>query len=136
MEREAPQNFDLLILDAFSGDAVPTHLLTKEAFDIYGRHLREGAKVAVNISNRYLDLAPVVAGLADCYGYTRPELKSPGDPALGQFPADWIVFTPRRQGAYSRCALPRTNRWNLRRAQLLWTDDHSNLFEILKWQRG
>ena len=132
LEREAPQNFDLLILDAFSGDAVPTHLLTKEAFAIYRRHLRDGAKVAVNISNRYLDLAPVVAGLADCYGYTLARVKSPADAALGQFPADWIVLTPRRQGRVFEVRTAADESLESPERAILWTDDHSNLFEILK----
>jgi hypothetical protein len=129
LEREAPQRFDLLVLDAFSGDAVPTHLLTKEAFDIYSRHLGPDAVVAVNISNRYLDLGPVVAGLADRFGYRVRRVSSPGNPALGQFPAEWIVLA--RGNALG---VPQVKTGDDSRGQrkILWTDDHSNLFEILK----
>jgi spermidine synthase len=126
LEREQPQRFDVLVLDAFSGDAVPTHLLTKEAFEIYRKHLRPGATVAVNISNRYLDLSPVVAGLADHFGYRLRRVQSPGDAALGQFPADWIVLTPPSKTAHVQTAAAPPAR------KILWTDDHSNLFEILK----
>src|SRR5207248_4401523 len=60
LERERPQNFDVLALDAFSSDAIPVHLLTVEAFKTYLRHLKPGGVLAVHISNRYLDLVPVV----------------------------------------------------------------------------
>ena len=63
IEREPPdQHFDILALDAFSGDAIPVHLLTREAFEIYLRHMKPGGIIAVHISNRHLDLEPVVAG--------------------------------------------------------------------------
>jgi predicted membrane-bound spermidine synthase len=67
MENEPPQNFDVLIMDAFSSDAVPVHLLTKEAFEIYQRHLKPDGTILVNISNRYLDLRPVVENAADAF---------------------------------------------------------------------
>ena len=70
LEKESPQHFDLLVLDAFSGDAVPAHLLTREAFEIYRRHLQPDGMIAVHISNRYLDLRPVLAGLAEQFGYS------------------------------------------------------------------
>src|ERR1035438_8710920 len=69
LEREPPQHFDLLVLDAFSSDAIPVHLLTKEAFDVYGRHLNNNGIIAVHISNHYLDLEPVVVNLARQFGY-------------------------------------------------------------------
>jgi len=125
LEREAPQQFDLLVLDAFSGDAVPTHLLTKEAFEIYLRHLKPASEIAVNISNRYLDLEPVVFSLADYFKYDARHISSAGDPVNGRFPAEWIVLTPRRSTALAdKSASPSS--------EPLWTDSHSNLFEILK----
>ena len=63
--KQAPQAFDLLVLDAFSSDSIPTHLLTQEAFDVYLRHLAPQGAVALHVSNRNLDLAPVVYGLAE-----------------------------------------------------------------------
>ena len=69
LEREPPQHFDLLVLDAFSGDAIPVHLLTKEAFEVYQRHLNTNGVIAVHISNHYLDLEPVVVNLARHFGY-------------------------------------------------------------------
>ncbi|MBL8482909.1 MAG: fused MFS/spermidine synthase, partial [Rhodocyclaceae bacterium] len=60
LERDRPQAFDTLIVDAFSGDSVPAHLLTREAFALYASHLAPGGVIAVHVSNKYLDLAPVV----------------------------------------------------------------------------
>lgn len=74
MEREEPQRFDVLALDAFSSDAIPVHLLTKEAVGIYGKHLAADGVLAVHISNRYLDLEPVVENLAKEFGYERLDL--------------------------------------------------------------
>ena len=64
LETEAPQGYDVLALDAFSSDAIPTHLLTREAFEVYRRHLAPGGVLAVHVTNRYLDLKPVVRGAA------------------------------------------------------------------------
>ena len=69
LEREPSQQFDLLALDAFSSDAIPVHLLTREAFELYGRHLKPNGVLAVHISNHYLDLEPVVANLARRFNY-------------------------------------------------------------------
>ena len=67
LEGEPPQNFDVIVLDAFSGDSVPTHLLTKEAFAVYLRHLVPGGVICAHITNTYLDLVPVVRAAAKHY---------------------------------------------------------------------
>ena len=101
LEREeSPQNFDLLVLDAFSGDAVPAHLLTAEAFEIYQRHLQPDGIMAVHISNRYLDLSPVLAGLAEQFGYRRARSRSRratrAGPVSGPVAASARAARPRR----------------------------------------
>src|SRR5262249_30648950 len=68
-EREPSQQFDLLALDAFSSDAIPVHLLTKEAFEVYERHMKPTGIIAVHISNHYLNLEPVVANVARQFHY-------------------------------------------------------------------
>jgi hypothetical protein len=73
LEREAVQNFDLLAIDAFSGDSIPTHLLTIEAMQAYLRHLKSDGVLAVHITNRYLDLRPVVAGSRPAARHDRPD---------------------------------------------------------------
>src|SRR5213078_3014628 len=67
LEREPSQQFDVLVMDAFSGDSVPVHLITREAFEIYFRHLKPGGILAVNITNRYLNLEPVMERAANAF---------------------------------------------------------------------
>ena len=74
LERELVQNeegrqFDVLVLDAFNGDAIPTHLLSTEAFDVYDKHMKSDGVIAVNISNDFVDLRPLIEGLAEVKGY-------------------------------------------------------------------
>ncbi|MDO9436853.1 spermidine synthase [Hydrogenophaga sp.] len=132
LEREAPQAFDLLAIDAFSGDSIPTHLLTLEAFDAYQRHMRPDGLLAVHITNKYLDLRPVMASAAQHIGKIALLLDLPaghGDPFCRR--SSWVVFVNAAQAA----ALPPT----LQGAQVLqprpgfrpWTDTFSNLFDIL-----
>jgi len=132
LEREAPQQFDLFVIDVFSGDAVPMHLFTKEAFETYKRHLRPDAVVAVHISNRYLDLSPVIAGLADHFGYSPRRVVSEGDADKGQFPADWIVLTRGPAAGVDQVKTAAGATSPAPDRKILWTDDHSNLFDILK----
>ena len=80
LEREPPQNFDLLVLDAFSSDAIPVHLLTEEAFALYERHLKTNGVIAVHISNGSLNLEPVVANLARRFNYQLAAIDSTGAP--------------------------------------------------------
>jgi len=120
----------LLVLDAFGGDAVPTHLLTREAFQIYERHLESGAIMAVNISSRHLDLAFVLVGLADEFGYQWRRVLSAGDPASGQFSADWMLLSRAADRLAALPAGPAPTEPAPRK--VLWTDDHSDLFGILK----
>ncbi|MFM8678166.1 MAG: spermidine synthase, partial [Alphaproteobacteria bacterium] len=79
LEREAPRSFDVLAVDAFTGDAIPVHLLTEEAFATWLRHLREGGILAVHVSNKYLDLAPVVRLAAERAGWQARLVDDPGD---------------------------------------------------------
>jgi len=129
LQRESSQQFDLLVLDAFSGDAVPTHLLTREAFEIYLPHLKADSVLAVNISNRYLGLSPVVRGLAEEFGFKSVHLISKGDAPRGLFDAEWMLLA-RDESVLA------THRVDSEKdddgPRVLWTDDHSNLFEILR----
>ncbi len=136
LEREsvsaAEPRFDLLVLDAFSGDSVPAHLLTKEAFEIYLKRLKPDGAIAVNISNRYLNLAPVVCGVAREFGLTPLRFSSAGNAADGKFPAEWLLLTknPELIAKYPEAARIAADVAPVRNGY--WTDDHSNLFEILK----
>ena len=95
LEREAPENFDVLAVDAFSSDAIPVHLLTKEAMQLYFRHLRPDGVLAVHISNRYLDLQPVVEGEAQSLGKLTRTFDTDEDESVDVFCATWVlVFAP------------------------------------------
>ena len=134
MEREAPQQFDLLVLDAFSSDAIPVHLLTKEAFQIYQRHLKANGIVAVHVSNHYLDLEPVVANLAQAFDYKSALIDyDETDEEWWLYSSTWILLT-HDQGildspAIQKASAPLKSR---RGKSSLWTDDFTSLYQILK----
>ena len=134
IEREPPdQRFDVLVLDAFTSDAIPVHLLTREAFEIYLRHMNPGGIIAVHISNRHLNLEPVVVGLADWFHLQMVSRETTPDAYDVQFNTQWILLTNNEEflttpevqdGAEEITARP-----------CYWTDDFSNLFTIIRWQQ-
>jgi SAM-dependent methyltransferase len=132
MEREEPQNLDLLAVDAFSSDAIPVHLLTREAFEIYFRHLKSDGMLVVHVSNRYLDLKPVVLNSASALGKTARLIYTDDEAEEGAAYSDWILVTSQPQvfndGYFSEAAEPIEPQPGLR----TWTDDYSNLFQIMK----
>jgi hypothetical protein len=93
LDQEPPQNFDVLMLDAFSGDSVPVHLLTREAFAIYQRHLKPNGIIAVHITNKYLNLAPVVERLAKEFGYLTTRLGLDPGELEGHYLTDYLLLT-------------------------------------------
>ena len=93
LEREAPENFDVLAVDAFSGDSIPVHLLTREAMQLYFRHLKPDGILAVHISNRYLDLRPVVDGISRATGRAARLVTNPEDDARDVLRAEWVLVT-------------------------------------------
>lgn len=132
MEREPAQRLDVLAVDAFSSDAIPIHLITKEALAVYRRHLSERGAVLFHVSNRYLDLTGVVARLAADADMTAIHfIDSPADDARTSH-TDWIAVTSNVEVIERLMAgggrVMRVE--NLPRAPL-WTDDHHNLFDVL-----
>ena len=132
LEREAPQAYDLLAVDAFSSDSIPLHLLTREAFAQYARHLRSGGLLAVHISNRYLDLRPVLAAEAAAGGWRTVLVEDPAeDSDEGVYASDWVLLTRGTAPWGPKVAdgaKPLPPQGKVRR----WTDDFSNLYRILK----
>jgi SAM-dependent methyltransferase len=130
LEREPDQNFDVLVVDAFNGDSIPVHLLTREAFAAWRKQLRPDGILAVHVTNRYLDLTPVVQALAeDCH--LSPRLvRNPADPDRGVDEATWVLASanPEFLAGLSGRAAPFPASRGLR----LWTDDYSNLFQLLR----
>jgi spermidine synthase len=136
LEREVArgqtQNFDVLVLDAFSGDAVPVHLLTREAFVLYRQHLRSADSIiALHISNRALDLSPVLAGIAQEFHFSAVRIAHPWSPTVAES-SDWVFLSPSPFSQHHPeletvgSSLPAPG------DSTLWTDDYSNLLEVLR----
>jgi len=135
LERETSNNFDVLVLDAFSGDAIPTHLLTTEAFSIYARHLRTDGTLCIHVSNQYLDLTGVVRRLAKLHGFDavlvdQPEADDDRE-QYGVFSSEWVVLSrnPELLAAINKHVVdPSSDETDAP----IWTDAHTDLFRILK----
>jgi hypothetical protein len=121
----------VLAVDAFSSDAIPVHLITKEALALYAKHLREGGVVAFHVTNRFLDLVPVVADIAQANGMEAAWIHDEGADTLANR-SDWVLVSrnhallasPRIASGVS--AIPNHP------GQQLWTDDFNNLFQALR----
>jgi hypothetical protein len=135
MESEEPQRFDVLALDAFSSDAIPVHLLTKEAVAIYGKHLAPDGVLAVHISNRYLDLEPVVENVAKEFGYQRLSVSDgDGEKDWWIYSSTWVLLSKNKDlmtliasRTESAKSDPST------KVVPLWTDDYAALLPIMSW---
>jgi SAM-dependent methyltransferase len=131
-------SYDLIVLDAFSSDAVPVHLLTREAVQLYLRKLRPGGVIAFNLSNRYLDLEPVIDGIDRSLGLSGlAQTHMPSDDARrhGVAASIWAMVG-RQSGDLEQLA--GDPRWKpLRRdpGARVWTDEYSNILSVIKWHR-
>jgi len=136
LERELaeghPQNFDVLVLDTFSSDSIPVHLVTKEAFALYLEHLAPDGIIAAHITNLHLDLQPVFWQLAQYYDLHVVRINYEGD-SNGGYASHWILLA--RDPALLEIPAIQDRAVDLNGYSTnikLWTDDYSNLFEILK----
>jgi SAM-dependent methyltransferase len=129
---EAPQQFDVVAVDAFSGDAIPVHLLTKEAVALYFRHLKPGGILAVHTSNTYLDLAPVVQLLADDARYPARLISNSDDRRKLIDASDWVLVTRNEDFLRDLGATTLQEQITVPPHLRLWTDDYNNLFQILR----
>jgi hypothetical protein len=119
LSQEAARSFDTIILDAFSDDAVPVHLLTREAFEVYFTRLRPGGNLLIHLTNRYLDLTSVVEAQAAAIGKTVAQVHSAGYSELQTLPADWAAVFDGAAQPQLRPVRP-------------WTDEFSNLLQAWK----
>ncbi|MFZ0394800.1 MAG: fused MFS/spermidine synthase, partial [Terracidiphilus sp.] len=133
LEHEPPQNFDVLVVDAFTGDAIPLHLLTTQALALYRRHLAPGGIIAFHISNQHVNLGPPIALVAASAGMQARLVSSTAEQEPGEFSASWVLVTDNYAflnqavvAAHARSIRPRPG---LR----LWTDDYSALLPVLRW---
>ena len=133
LEREPPQNFDVLAVDAFSGDSIPVHLITREALGVYLRHVKPDGIVAFHVSNRFLKLAPVVARLAKEHGARALAVYEWGGEEGDRTQSDWVLVS-RDPQALKATEIEEAKPEALEDDALLrtWTDDYSNLVQILK----
>ena len=133
--RVAQQQFGLIMLDAFSSDAIPMHLLTREALSLYLSRLAPGGVIALHISNLHLSLSPVLGRLAEAEGLVvlwQREPATAGSFADGKFPSEWMVLARDRA---SLGALVQDARWRapvVHASTPLWTDDFSNILSVLR----
>ncbi len=146
LERASPHEFDVLVLDAFSGDAIPLHLLTSEAFDQYLRHVKPDGAIVVHTSNRYLDLVPVVQRAAHAKKLhmilieDKPhDYEDDGaydffeEPDPAAYSSDWIILTRDDDLASEDYLTERASDLSKReQSRILWTDHYSNLLEVLQ----
>jgi SAM-dependent methyltransferase len=132
LESEPSQQFDVLAVDAFSGDAIPVHLLTKEAFAVYFRHLKPDGILAIHTSNTYLKLAPVVKLLAEDAEYATRLISSDEEVTMMVSPADWVLVTRNQEFLNKPETFTGSENITVPPRLLLWTDDYNNLFDILR----
>jgi hypothetical protein len=132
LESEEPNQYDLLAVDAFSGDAIPAHLLTREAFALYFRQLRPDGILALHVSNKYLDLEPVVQKLAVDGQYFAMAFSNDEVEEMKVYESDWILVA-KQVRAFANPVFPKNGRPLRSRANVgVWTDDFNNLFSILR----
>jgi hypothetical protein len=135
LERElagaGSQQYDVLILDAFTSDAIPVHLLTREAVRTYWQHLRADGVLAVHISNAFVDLSPVVRGFAADSGY-EARLTTGSGATVGALQSYWVAVTSNRAFLDAPEVAGHLAPWpEGGRAPVVWTDDYSNLYSLL-----
>lgn len=129
------QGFDVLVIDAFTGDSIPVHLMTREALALYARHLRPGGVVAFHVSNRHLDLVTVVKRLADDAGFGALRLRyDPPNSDTLEHPSDYILVSPDPAFADDPDLTLLATDMEAGSGPL-WTDQHSNLLAALRWRR-
>ena len=136
LEREPAQRFDVLAIDAFSGDAIPTHLLSAEAMDVYVRHLQPDGAILFHVTNRYLALAPVVARLAASRGLRAGLIgHEPGGDEEERYytsSSDWVVVTRNAALLADPDVAAVVKPVEIGESTPLWTDDFNNLVRVLK----
>ncbi|MGA8740372.1 MAG: fused MFS/spermidine synthase, partial [Terracidiphilus sp.] len=133
LAKEPPQGFDVLVVDAFSGDAIPLHLLTTQALALYRRHLAPGGVIAFHISNRHVDLEAPIALLAKTAGIGAVTVATVANDRRGEFTATWMLLSDNQdffaQPEIARAATYPEPVTGLRP----WTDDYSALLPVLNW---
>ncbi|MGC1425064.1 MAG: fused MFS/spermidine synthase [Terracidiphilus sp.] len=133
LAQEPPQGFNVLVVDAFSGDAIPLHLLTTQALELYRKHLAPGGIIAFHISNRHVDLESPIALLARSAGMQAETFTTAANDQLGEFTATWMSVSDNSD-FFAQPEVANTARRPQEIPGLrLWTDDFSSLLPVLHW---
>ncbi len=136
MEHEADDSFDMLILDAFSSDAIPAHLLTREALQLYLKKLKPYGVMAFHVSNRYLDLIPLLARLANdasMVGLSKQDAVDAADPDnVGRLSAEYVVMARTKDRLEPLMAMGRWRSLRSARKVKLWTDQRTSILSLLR----
>jgi SAM-dependent methyltransferase len=131
LESEPPQGFDVLAVDAFSGDSIPVHLITVEAVTEYLRHMKPGGVIAFHVSNRFLDLKPVVLAIAERHGLHYAYIHETGE--SGATTSDWVLLTHDRRFLLQPRIVEATEPVVPRPDWRTWTDDYNNLVQVFRY---
>jgi SAM-dependent methyltransferase len=131
MEREAPQGYDVIAIDAFSSDAIPVHLITREAMRAYLQHLKPDGVIAFHVTNRFLRLSPVVKQIAD-EQHLRTALVVDDAEETDYSRTDWVLVTRNDKLLADKDIAKATSSIDPIPGLAVWTDDYNNLFRILK----
>ncbi len=138
MERELKEqgsrNFDILVIDAFSGDGIPIHLLTKEAFELYFQHLNSDGILAIHITNRHIDLKPLVYNMGKKFNMDTVFIKKSRKRSNGFKGTTWVLISNNQKFMQHPRVLANVDPWptSVQEKEIIWTDNYSNLVELLK----
>jgi SAM-dependent methyltransferase len=130
LEREKPQRFDVLAIDAFSSDSIPVHLITLEALAVYEKHMQPDGVIAFHVSNRFLELKPVVEKIAKARGFNVAWVKETNED--GSTSSDWILLCKDSQVLLAPEIAAATEAIKPEPGWRIWTDDFNNLVQVLK----
>ena len=137
LREAADDQYDLIVLDAFSGDSIPLHLMTREALALYLRKLTPGGIIAFHISNLYLELSPTLGALAADAGlvclFSEDLTLSPDELNRGKLPSKWLVMARRTEDLGLLAKDPHWIPVATKPGTRIWTDDYSNLWRVIKW---
>ena len=133
LQREADGALDLLVIDAFSSDAIPVHLITREAFALYQQKLREGGALLCHVSNNHLDLEPIVGGIAADLGWEARTFTDGASDDQGRMASTWMLLSRSRPALLA----PGDRNWAPARAcppEQIWRDDYSSILRVMRWR--
>ncbi|HVE48669.1 MAG TPA: fused MFS/spermidine synthase [Casimicrobiaceae bacterium] len=131
LEREPPQQFDVLAIDAFSSDAIPVHLITNEAVGIFRKHMKPDGVIAYHVTNRFLNLVPVVDAIARAHGMQALWISDEGEGSVSSR-SDWVLISANKALLENPRLVESSRPIEQHPEWRLWTDDYNNLVQVLK----